>query len=283
MYIVYMDILILKMLFMNLVVLVLAAEFLRCFTVKLFLRGILAAVLSTLTQCIFLLTIRNYIFYVLSTFFVSIALATGIVFSFRQIRRFVRSYIIVVGITIFFGGFLSAIRNVFQLESLSVLVVILAMNLTIYGIIHLYKTIRIENTILLITIRNGPWTIKEYALYDSGNRLREPYKKKAVHIIGKDIFYQLHMEYLRPIGFVPFQTVGNKNGIIEIYNIDQIQIEKEGRIYCYNNIIIGYAKDNPFHKKKYKMILNADTFIERSSNVITKNKSNFMFSTIRER
>lgn len=90
--------------------------------------------------------------------------------------------------------------------------------------------------------------------YDSGNCLKDPYSHKGVQIISKELLEQvLTGEEARV--YIPYQSLGNENGMITVVYIDYILIfaERERRL---EKVPVGIADDNLFKDKSYKVILN---------------------------
>ncbi len=96
-----------------------------------------------------------------------------------------------------------------------------------------------------------------YGFYDSGNRLIDPYTKKGVHIISPDLISQLQMEGSKEV-YIPYQSLGNKEGLIKVYYLEYIRIQKEQQLLEFEMVPVGVADEALFQNKKYQMILNEE-------------------------
>ena len=95
------------------------------------------------------------------------------------------------------------------------------------------------------------------AFYDSGNRLKDPYTGMGVHIISE--------QRLRELGglksvYIPYQSLGNQEDLLEVYYIDELIIEGEKGRITIQNCPLGVTKDNLFEGKNYEIILNEEVF-----------------------
>lgn len=90
------------------------------------------------------------------------------------------------------------------------------------------------------------------ALYDTGNRLQDPYVHAPVHILAHAEAQRLGLppEELR---LIPFSTVGAPQGLMEAWTIDAMEWTG-GRL---EHVVIGVAENILFEKKDYRLILSA--------------------------
>lgn len=90
--------------------------------------------------------------------------------------------------------------------------------------------------------------------YDSGNCLKDPYSHKGVQIVSKELLEQVLTGEESRL-YIPYQSLGNENGMIIVVYIDYIVIfaEKERKL---EKVPVGIADDNLFKDKSYKVILN---------------------------
>ena len=93
--------------------------------------------------------------------------------------------------------------------------------------------------------------------YDSGNKLKDVYTKKGVHIVSKELLER--MKIGTPV-FVPYQSLGNESGMLEVYYIDELIIGAEKERIHIANCPLGVTKDNLFKGKNYQIILNEEVF-----------------------
>lgn len=95
------------------------------------------------------------------------------------------------------------------------------------------------------------------ALKDTGNGLVEPISGKPVSILEKSVFDSLWTEG-RPGGFraIPYHSIGKKRGILQGFQIPEIQIEIDGIIKNCRDVYVGVSEDKVAAGGDYKMILN---------------------------
>lgn len=107
--------------------------------------------------------------------------------------------------------------------------------------------------------------------YDSGNRLKDPYTGKGVHIVSGRVLTELgikqNVQQERLIEqsqntpvYVPYQALGNEEGMLEVYYIDELIIEGEKGRRMIQKCPLGVTKDNLFEGKNYEIILNEEVF-----------------------
>ena len=95
-------------------------------------------------------------------------------------------------------------------------------------------------------------TLEVIGLYDTGNRLSDPYVQKPVHILAKTEAGLLGLR-TQERRLIPFSTVGKPNGLMEVWTIDVMEWT-QGR--C-EQVVIGVADDILFEGKDYRLILSA--------------------------
>lgn len=99
--------------------------------------------------------------------------------------------------------------------------------------------------------------IQTYGFYDSGNHLKDPNTGKGVHIVSEKIIQNL-LEKGQKEFFIPYQSLGNEQGLIKIYYVEYIRIQKEYETIEQCDVPIGVAQETLFADKKYQMILNEE-------------------------
>lgn len=95
------------------------------------------------------------------------------------------------------------------------------------------------------------------ALYDTGNRLREPYKKRPVNIIE----YEAVRELLggdEKFFLIPCRTVGGGSQMLEGMVFDCLSVAKGGKSEKYEHPVIAFTKERLSSDGSYQMILHPD-------------------------
>ena len=94
------------------------------------------------------------------------------------------------------------------------------------------------------------------AYYDTGNLLTDPYTKLPVSIVSIQIADRLFQEEKPAVRLIPYQSVGEENGLLEAYTIDKMLIYKGKRKQIVQPAVVGLAKERLFAGGEYQIILN---------------------------
>lgn len=106
------------------------------------------------------------------------------------------------------------------------------------------------------------------ALFDTGNSLTEPVSGKMVHIAEYRILRPMFKgdeELSDRISVIPFQSVGEKNGILYGIRMDEMVVLVEGKPEFLYSPVIGVYHGELSKTGKYSMILHKET-MERIQN-----------------
>ena len=101
------------------------------------------------------------------------------------------------------------------------------------------------------------WTVQGF--YDSGNHLKDPYTGKSVHIISDKLAKRLELAPEKKV-CIPYQSLGNSDGLIDVYYIDEIKIKKQEAVIVQKGVPLAVAEDSIFTGKGYEMIINEDVW-----------------------
>lgn len=157
------------------------------------------------------------------------------------------------------NGVVEWLWNWFGTGASFVLLLSLACGATVIAV-RIWKNYKqMQKGIFLVELLHGEKRINIKAFYDSGNRLIDPYTGKGVHIISERLINGLSLDKENPV-WIPYQALGNENGIIEVYYIDELLIEGEKQRINRTKTPVGVTKDNLFEGKAYEMILNEEVF-----------------------
>ena len=97
-----------------------------------------------------------------------------------------------------------------------------------------------------------------YALYDSGNQLRDPYSGKGVYIISEKLVMQLSLQEQNEV-YIPYQSLGNEQGLIKVYYLEHMRIQKDQTLIEKELVPVGTAEETLFQNKKYQVILHEES------------------------
>lgn len=107
---------------------------------------------------------------------------------------------------------------------------------------HLYR---------IMLLHNGR-ELEVRGLYDTGNRLTDPYTHMPVNILAESASRELELEQAHS-RLVPFSSVGAGEGLLAVWTLDGLEWEG-GR--C-ERAVVGVAEDALFKGKDYQLILAA--------------------------
>ncbi len=199
---------------------------------------------------------REILFEVLFHVFILLlllVLITGI-----HIREFITSFITLMIIVCFLSGCILMVAARWQMGIIKELIVVGTVVFVVHLLIYaIRQEVSHGDNIFFVTIltRNGEKTVK--ALWDSGNRLTEPYSKRPVVIASKKVVEELK-DMLGPPLYVPYYSLGNNQGLLIIYSLDKMLVWKEGDTEKkqYKKIYVGEDEKLFEHQQEYSMILN---------------------------
>lgn len=101
--------------------------------------------------------------------------------------------------------------------------------------------------------------VRLIALYDTGNRLTDPYINEPVHIISEEICEALGGKKGFATRLIPFSSVGCKQGMLEAFGIERIKIGADEKIYEISPAVVAVSGKEIFENRPYQMILNAES------------------------
>ena len=107
-----------------------------------------------------------------------------------------------------------------------------------------------------VTIVHNNRTVKLWALYDTGNRLIDPYRKEPVHIVAKEIYGSLSQDAQIPTRLIPFSSVGCQNGMLSAFTVERICIQWKEAEMEIAPAVLAAAEDTLFQNRAYQMILH---------------------------
>lgn len=93
------------------------------------------------------------------------------------------------------------------------------------------------------------------AFMDTGNRLTEPYSLKPVSVVSADCCKEL-FKTVTSVLYIPYNSVGKKDGVLPAVKADRMEIEKEGRRVVIEEPYIAISKASLSPEGHYQMLLN---------------------------
>ena len=158
---------------------------------------------------------------------------------------------------ILINGVLEALWNQFGEHGSYIFYLLFSCGVVLIGVRMWKNYSKTQKGIYRIELMHKGKRIQINGLYDSGNCLKDTYSGKGVHIASRKAVEQLE---LGEAVYLPYKALGNEQGVLEVYYIDEMCIWGEkGRINI-QNCPLGVTKDNLFEGKNYEIILNEEVF-----------------------
>lgn len=190
----------------------------------------------------------------LVTYVIAIEIMILIAFGKNAIRENMKMVLFIYLVTFLLNG----IINIFHIHDSMwkvLLVVFVASGVLIVGIRKVMEMIGEQSVMYIVKITEGNNTISVKALKDTGNCLTDPLTKKPVSIIERDIISSLIQKKEGKL-YVPFQSVGKDNGLMEAYIVELVEIEGKQ----YYNAVLGVFEGKLSKNNEYQMILHPKLF-----------------------
>ncbi len=161
--------------------------------------------------------------------------------------------------TLIINGVIEILWNLIGLGWLYPLLVLFGNIIVILMTCYIVRRIRMKKGIYPVDIHRPDiiWTIKGY--YDSGNCLKDPYTGKGVHIISSKMAEKLELDAENKV-CIPYHSLGNTNGLIDVYYVENVQIKKETQWIELGKVPLGVADNGIFQGKNYDMIINEEVW-----------------------
>lgn len=238
------------------------------------LRYLLGCALAGLASCVLLWLVGSYRAYLLCMHF--IVNPGMIVFCFFPAEKkiYVKAFCLTYFVMLILGGSVEwlyatvAGRRFYELCAC-----LAAIPVAVFIYILRRKRKNVPDA-FLVRITHGGKTLDLPALYDTGNRLFDPYVKKPVHIVSKDVFYALSGG-VAPLRLIPFSSVGCGDGMIYAFTAERMQIvnEESGEpVAEITPAVLAAAENELFLGRRYQVILHSDAGEKLDSMPCGKNK-----------
>ena len=112
-----------------------------------------------------------------------------------------------------------------------------------------------------VQIKTGMKLIETIGLYDTGNRLYEPIRKKPVSIIGKELAMRLlegEQEWGRRFRLIPYSSIGVENGLMKGFVADELVVFVNRYSFVYAHPVLAVAEQSFGKRDGYEIILHPD-------------------------
>lgn len=229
---------------------------------KRLLRYLICCAAGSLAGCILFLVFENYDLYLLCVhFIVNPGITVGCFFPAKK-GIYGKAFCLMYFVILLLGGSVEWIyvtvagRRYYEL---CLLLAAVPVALFLYILRRKNKSVQTFYSVLL---EHGEKKVSLIALYDTGNRLTDPYVKEPVHIISEEICESLGGKQAYATRLIPFSSLGCKQGMLEAFNIERIKIKTEEKIYEISPAILAAAEQEIFADRPYQMILNGESIFK---------------------
>ncbi len=221
------------------------------------LRYLICCAFSSLIGCVLFLVIQNYDIYLLCIHFIVNPGMVICCFFPAGKRIYGKAFCLMYFVILLLGGSVEWLYITItdgRYYELSLILTLIPVIVFLYILRRKRKNV---HCFCQVWIEHQGKRIALQALYDTGNRLIDPYVKEPVHIISKEIYESLKGGEAFAVRLVPFSSVGRKDGLLEAFTVDSIQIEWEDAKAVLSPAVLAAAEETLFKNRSYQMILNS--------------------------
>ena len=223
-------------------------DFLLLFSVNYFLKRnvkfrkiLFGALVGALSIFLLFFNINSFVLF-LFKIIISVLMIL-ITFSFHNKKYFIKNIITLYVFSIFLGGGLYFINNEFSYDkeglvffnngfSINVIVMLICSPIIIYLYIKDKSDNKKYNNVHEVDIYYDDKKYSVTGFLDTGNNLKDPYKKRGVIILNREFSYNYE-----DLLYVPYKTIGN-NGVLKCVKTDKVLIDKKYELY---NLLVGFS------------------------------------------
>ena len=255
----YVDVLFLVNFIMDYILLLIVRKMLKCSATH--GRICLGALVGSLLTCLIVILPIPYAFIKFVLFHVAVntcMIQVGL--KINHIRSFVKALILLYIGGFLLGGVLEFFHQYVRIGSLFLATAIGGYYLVLgiwKFISYMQRQVQYSCNVELY-LGGQRYLVK--AFVDTGNQLRDPVSGKPVSILNqktaKTLFQHESAKYVR---YIPYQTVGKKEGVLPAFSVDKMCIC--GETPCWVDFpLIGVSEEEHFVGGEYEMILNPNLF-----------------------
>lgn len=290
-YIIYMDVFFMVNLMMDMILLKIAALYIKPQTT--FIRCLAGAAAGSLLTCLtLLLSYDNMVAHMLFSYIFIVAVMVIVTYGKCSIEQMLKRAGWLYLVTVIMGGAMNLVydytyfgyvlHGIFSTVYANPANILRMFSFTgisymiLRVLMKLISNMKSGSELVMVKVSMKGESVTLRGLIDTGNSLRDPYFGKVVHIAEYEALQRIlegvdiHREKYR---LVPFHSLGKKNGLVEVIEFDEIVIwdsydsdsedgECEGKygertvIYTEKNPAIGLYHASLSDKRKYEVLLN---------------------------
>lgn len=127
-------------------------------------------------------------------------------------------------------------------------------------IARVYRTYKKNSDIYKVTVIVDNHKIMLHGIVDTGNQLTDKYTGKPVNVMDKSYFenvlYQINDYGRLKYHFIPYRTIGNNEGTIEVITSDYMYISGKDETKAYKGALIGLSDRKVSQNGEYQALIN---------------------------
>lgn len=251
----YIDIFWLNLFLMNGTILLLANRFCGNTNIRQCIKCFVNSAIGSTACVVMLLGVRNYNLFWLCQVLGVMPMMVRLTFGKRPLKVFFRILFLCYGTTVLIGGVTMVLEQNWKAASHPLLCSIIAV-IMVEMIIRSFRFhLRERRNLLDVKIVRGEKRCELKGLLDTGNRLCTPFGKEPVHIVDRKIIAQLDLLGTQAEGVTPYQSMGNREGYLYYYRVEQMIIDGK---YTIPGALIAEAGEGLLKDRLYQGILNAE-------------------------
>lgn len=187
----------------------------------------------------------------------------------NYLKELLKGMIVMLSVACVLGGIMHAlvyytyagwiVRNILVTESQLVFLVIVSV-VIIMLLINMIKRHKKDISIYKVTVMIGDEKIMLRGIIDTGNQLTDIYAGKPVSVMDKSYFEKV-LSQINDYGrlkyhLIPYRTIGNNEGMIEIITSDYMYISNKNKTKAYKGALIGLSDRKVSERGDYQALIN---------------------------
>lgn len=222
-------------------------------------RYLAGTALGSLIGCVLFPAVRSYDLYLFIVHFMVNPGMTLICFFPAKLREYQKAFCLMYFSILLLGGSMQWLyQTVFAGRAYEICLLLCAVPAGVFLYIIRIRRKKV-NCFYLVEVCYRGNKVAVRALFDTGNRLQDPYVHMPVHIIDADRFEALTADAALPVRLIPFSSVGCENGLLRACTVDGMRIGTGNGVWLaeWKKPVLAVAGEEIFAGRSYQMILNS--------------------------
>lgn len=167
---------------------------------------------------------------------------------------------------LFLGGGMLFVRRLFLEKGIKIRTDLLVLSgMAVYGLAAFLqngKQKKAQNHFCQVWLPGDEGVFAVTGLIDTGNGLVEPFSQKPAAVLDEACFARMsHCKRPEKYRIIPFHSIGTERGMLDAYEIEEIQLEEETGRRSLEQVMIAVCRERVSGKGKYQMILPQQWFL----------------------